>query len=65
MRVSPPSAAGKLKDVDMNLHASEMDEAQIRAIEEHQISQGSGSNPFRAVVVTLSHLIFVSFLAGL
>ncbi|GAA5980469.1 hypothetical protein JCM5350_001510 [Sporobolomyces pararoseus] len=29
-----------LKDVDMNLNRSEMDEAQIRAIEEHQISQG-------------------------
>lgn len=29
-----------VKDVDMNMNRSEMDEAQIRAIEEHQISQG-------------------------
>ncbi|GAA5884577.1 hypothetical protein JCM16303_000037 [Sporobolomyces ruberrimus] len=32
--------AAALKDIDMNMNRSEMDEAQIRAIEEHQISQG-------------------------
>ncbi|GAA5923577.1 mRNA splicing protein SMD2 [Sporobolomyces koalae] len=32
--------ASSSKDLDMNMNRSEMDEAQIRAIEEHQISQG-------------------------